>query len=286
LENLRVVAMPNRAEYVIGEPVYLRALLANAAQQGTFEIRSDWHPANSFEIQVARRGELPIRFTAGVSDVLALDIAHKVRPREIHSLRWTLCYEPRNPSGFLFEKPGVYTIDCKAQVRVNDNMRLLNLPPIEIRIVEPAPEESEVAELVLRPECAADLQAGEASDGAAHIWQTVVDRFPRSRWMPFARLLLAERELSRRLVAPEALLERYKALATEYPQWPLRDTAYYGCAQCADRSGQPVEALRWLYELQRKDPTSSYIFEGNRLFAKYVYTKGWEGRYTPWYLRE
>jgi hypothetical protein len=261
-------------------------LLANAGNQGTFELRSDWHPANSFEIQVARRGELPLRFTAGVSDVLALEMTHKLRPREVHSLRWTLCYEPRNSSGFLFEKAGVYSIDCKAQVRVNDKMQVLNLPPIEIRIVEPGPKEGEVAELVLRSECAADLQAGEASDDTAHLWQTVVDRFPASRWAPFARLLLAQRDWVAGPADTKALLERYKALVEEYPTWPLRDTAYYGCAQCADRLGQPIEALDWLYELQRTDPTSSYIFEGNRLFHKYIYTKGWEGRYTPWYLRE
>jgi hypothetical protein len=72
----------------------------------------------------------------------------------------------------------------------------------------------------------------------------------------------------------------------DYLDFPLLDDVCYLCAICQDRQGKPLDALRWLFRLEREFPTSSYIQPALRLFQKYIYQDGWERRYSPWYLRE
>jgi tetratricopeptide (TPR) repeat protein len=287
LEDLRAFALTDKSEYVLGEPVFLKLVLANWSQKNTFELQGYLHPANDFEIKVARSRELPRRFMGGAKkDVLFPGATFVLRPREVNAMRWTLCYEPDHPSGFLFSQAGLYTIACQARVTINQTPRVLTLPEFQIEIKEPTAEQKRAVDRIMRPDCADDLQRMQAKDETAKIWQEMTDEFPKSPWAPYAKLLLARRALESGKSDYAAMFKQFEAIARAHPDFVLLDDVYYFCASCQDRLGQPFEALRWLYRIQREFPVSPYVQASNRLFRKYIYSAGWEQRYAPWYLRE
>jgi len=286
LENLKAFAFTNKREYVLGEPVFLRIVLANWSFGDKFELTGYWHPANDLEIKVARAGEMPERFTAGVENVLIPALTYILRPRTMRTHRIPLCFEPKNQSGFLFDKPGTYRISCKMRLLINSNERVLTFPELRIAIRQPTPEQRRVLDLLMNPECASDLQTGRVGDKTFDAWEAVADQYPKSLWAPYAKLLLAQRDLDKPRQDYRALEARLEQMLRDYPDFPLRDDIYYGIAACQDRLGHPLEVLDWLYRMQREFPASHHIRSGSPLFKKYIYRKGWEDTYAPWYLRE
>ena len=287
LEDLHAFVLTDKTAYVVGEPVFLHLVLANWSLKGKFELQGYLHPANDFEIKVSRLNEIPKRFTAGAKkDVLFPGQTFVLRPRELCSLRWALCYEPDNPSGFLFDQPGLYRIACQARMAINRTPRDLNLPEFQIEIKPPTAEQKAVTGLMMRPDCAADLQDMAATEETTRTWQEVLEKFPRSLWAPYARLLLAKLEAETGRSDYAVLAQQIETLPRDYPDFPALDDVYYLCATCQDRLGRPREALRWLYRIEREIPLSPYAQPNNRLFRKYIYPAGWEDRYAPWYLRE
>ncbi|KPL09012.1 hypothetical protein AMJ85_07350 [candidate division BRC1 bacterium SM23_51] len=286
LTQLRTFAFTNKTEYVLGEPVLVKLVFANWSHEDTFELQGYWHPANDFEILVARSGEIPERYTAGIKDILVPATTYLLPPLSLRTRRWLLCHEPERENGFLLDQPGLYTIACQARVAINRTPRVLKLDEIRVQIKEPTAEQEQVLKLILRPECAKDLQEVRARDETAQIWEDLAQRFPKSLWAPYAKLLLARRALDTATGDFTALAEQFEAIARDYPDFPLRDDVYYACALSWDRMGKPLEALRWLQRIEREFPTSPHMHASSRLFGKYIYREGWERIYSPWYLAE
>lgn len=285
LENLRSIAFTPKYRYVLGEPVFLWVVFANKSYVDKFEVEGYLHPANDFEIKIARAGQMPERFTAGFQGI-APALTFKVLPRQIYAERWMLCYEPKHPSGFMFDKPGDYTITCKMRLMINKTSRIVTFPKIEITVVEAPASEKEALGLLMRPECAEDLQRKRARDETAALWQELVRRFPDSVWAPYGRLLLAWHAWDKAEGDYGRVAEQFETLSRGNVRFPLMDYVYYGYAACQDRLGRPLEALRWLYKLQRTFPVSPYFRAGSPLFKKYIYRQGWQTERNPWYLCE
>jgi len=271
----------------VGEPVFLTLALTNLSEKNIFEVQGYLHPANDFEIQVARSSEIPKRFTAGLrEDVLVPGVTFRLRPREVSTLRWPLCYEPDHPNGFLFDPQGQYSIACQVRVAINQTPRILTLPELQLNIQEPTAEEMKAQNLILRPECAEDLQRLQAHDKTVNIWREIIERFPKSLWAPYAKVLLVRQALDSGKSDYGEAAKWLEELVRDPADFPLCDDVFYLSATYQDRLGRPLEALRWLYRIQREYPLSPYIHASNRLFRKYIYQAGWEQRYSPWYVRE
>lgn len=284
--ELRPFATTTKKEYALGEPVFLQVVLANASKEDQFEVSANWHPANDFDIEIARAGGLPRRFTAGVKGELRLAATYKIRPETLIAQRWTICVDPDHPTGFFFDQPGVYTIRCRVRIAVNNYPTDLNLGSHTIKVLEPTPEQEEIVKLIMRPECAWDLQKGRASDETAPIWKKVATEYPDSVWGPFADLLLAWHRWDSGADDYEKVADQFQSLIEKHPNFVLLDTIYYGVAASYDRAGDNLKALDWLNRLQLRFPMSRHIREGDPLFQRYIYRKEWESRYAPWYLKE
>jgi len=287
LEFLHPLLFTDKTQYQLGEPVYLRLVLANWSTGTIFALQGYLHPTNDLEVRVARAGELPKKYTGGLRREAFLPGMNVIlRPRELTALRWLMCYEPDNKNGYLFTQPGTYVISCKARLTVNQTPRDLTFDNIEIQVVETTVEQQKVLSLILKPAFAADLQSFVARKETAKVWQEVAERFPKSLWAPYARMLLARHRMEENPLDSPAAFEQLQTVVRDYPDFYALDDVYYLCATAQDRLGRPLEALQWLNRLVREYPASSYIQPTNRLFHKYVYQDDWERRYTAWYLRE
>ncbi|MCX8037361.1 MAG: hypothetical protein N3D11_10030 [Candidatus Sumerlaeia bacterium] len=287
LEELHTFLFTNKSQVALGEPVYLKLVFANWSQTSRFEIQGFLHPANDLEIQVARVGELPARYTGGFKkDALIPGLTVHVRPRQVAALRWTLCWDPDHDTGFLFEQPGKYVLTCRARMTINQTPRDLVFDRMELEVLPPTAEQKNALALVFTPECAEALHKLQIRPEALKTWQEAAERFPKTVWGPYAKMLVARHALDSGSRDFMPVAKQIEALISDYPDFPLREDAYYLMASCQDRMGRPIEALQWLYRLQREYPASAYIQEGMRLFRKYIYSDGWEERYSPWFLRE
>lgn len=284
--ELQGFVVPNKSEFAIGEPVFLKLIFANWSKGSLFEIEGYLHPANDFEITIARPRELPVRYTGGVrKDVLYPLTRLRLRPREMSALRWTLCLEPDHPSGFLFEQPGEYTINCQVRTLVNQVPLVMPFPPLQITIKPATGEEQKALDVMLRPEIAEDLRRLQVRDETVKIWEDAAKRYSKSFWASYARMFLARRQMEGPPESAAAAAAQFEGILRDYPDFPLADDVYYLCASCQERQGKPIDTLRWLFRLEREFPTSSYIQPAG-LFRRYIYQEGWERRYSPWYLRE
>lgn len=293
IDDLAVAVLTNKTSYVKGEPVFLRLILANRSTANTFEVQGRLHPANDFVIRVALAGGMAERYRGGEEGgVYHPSTTILLPPREVGVQRWTLCYEPTKESGFLFEQAGRYTIECSArELMINGSRQSLTFSktPIRIAIQEPTGAQKTAFDLIAGagPKCAEDLQIlqdGRVRSDTVALWEQLEKEHPKSLWAPYAQALLAWREWETGERDSTAVARRLAAILDNYPDFPLRDTLYYATAACHHRLGQPVQALDWLYRLQREFPTSHYM--RSSLFRKYLYPDGWERSYSPWYLRQ
>ena len=291
LTDLNVLLLTNKRSYVLGEPVFLRAVVANRSPAHTFRLQGRWRAADDFEIRVARARGMPARYLGGEESGRPATTM-LLPPREVRVHRWTLCYEPANESGYLFDQPGEYTIECSARgFLVNNTLQDLRFSqaPIRIEVREQTPEQKRVFARIAKPEFAEDLQNiqdGRVRSDTATVWEQLVRADPDSLWAPYGRMLLAWREWQTGERDSKAVVQRLQAILDEYPDFPLRDTVYYATAAGNDRLGEPLQALEWLWRLRREYPTSPHLRVDNVLFRKYLYRDGWEGAYVPWYLRQ
>jgi hypothetical protein len=163
---------------------------------------------------------------------------------------------------------------------------VMPFPPFQITIKPPTGEQKRVLDLIQRLEIAEDLQKLQVRDETVKTWEDVAKRFPKSLWAPYAQMFLARRLMDSPPGNAAAAAAQLGGILRDYLDFPLLDDVCYLCAICQDRQGKPLDALRWLFRLEREFPTSSYIQPALRLFQKYIYQDGWERRYSPWYLRE
>jgi hypothetical protein len=283
---LRPFAFCEKDSFVLGEPVYLRLVFANASRDQSYELQGNFHPANDFEILVARQGELPRRYTMGVENQLFPAVVYDLQPLDLVAQRWTLVYEPSSPNGFLFREPGRYVIQPKVRVTVDGQPQNLNFASIAVEITEPDAQQREVLGLILNPDCAEDLQRLQAGEKTAATWRQVIQRFPDSLWAPYGHLLRAWQELEKGDREAEQVAAELQATIKRYPDFLLLDEVYYAVAVAYDRAGDSVKSLEWLNNLMRKFPMSRRIREGDAVFQKYIYRREDPSRYTPWYISE
>jgi hypothetical protein len=276
-------------QFQVGEPVYLNLVLANWSPRHKFTVQAYWHPANDFEIMVTRAGDLPRRFTAGVKEKLLPAATFELEPRDVIVQRWLLCYHPDNPTGFLFDQPGRYTIQAKIQTMVDQTPQLLSFEKQTIDVVQ-SPELGELTRLILRPDCAENLQMGRAGKETVAVWEEVARRFPKQIWAVYARMLVAWYKWQQPHADYNALAAEFAAIESEalgsLVEADLLDDVIYGRVASLDHAGRPAEALTQLQRIQRDFPLSSYLREGNPMYQKYIERPARGGKYFPWFLKE
>lgn len=286
-EKPRTPGGPVTNVFYLGEPVLLNLVLSNWSYKSVFRIQAYLHPANDLEVMVARGGQLPVRYRGGLrKEGIVPGVTVLLRPRELTAFRWTLCFDPDGLNGFLFSAAGHYTITCKARLTINQVVRIVSFPPIELDIVEPIGPYKEAVDTILHPPFAEDIQKMQARAETVAVWRDIEDRYVRSVWAPYARFLADRYDMEKVTTASVQVQNDLEVILKEYPDFPMRQDVLYACALIQDRQGKPMEALRWLTRIQREYPASPYLQAGSRLVHKYIYQEGWENRYAPWYLRE
>ncbi|MBM3333143.1 hypothetical protein FJY63_00615, partial [Candidatus Sumerlaeota bacterium] len=229
LDWLKPFLLTNKSEYMLGEPVFLKLVVANWSPKHRFDIEGHLHPSNDMQIEVARVGELPKRyFGIGKKDVLLPQVSLPLPRGQMASLRWLLCHDPDKKNGFLFDQPGHYTISSQARMTINKMTVTLTLPPpggppIEIVVTSPTLSEKPVLDQMMRPECAQDLHRMRAGESTVKVWEDIAQRYPQSVWAPYAKLMLLRRDAESASSKPEAVMAQLEAIVKDYPDFPMRD---------------------------------------------------------------
>jgi hypothetical protein len=290
LTGLDIVMSLDRTELVVGEPMALTISLVNTSPAPSVEVRANFQlpPGNGVEVNVQPPGELEYRYMGALEMGTYISVPLVLAKGKPRSVSVPLLYDRSQPSGLLFSKPGVYVIDARFRLSLQQNTAQMEavLPPTRITVSEPTGDDAKVLEVLNRPEFihAVHLSAAPTTDSLNAISQAA-RQYVKTELGALAlkaegmHYLRSERAEDRSRGAD--LLMKYLQNGVVYGDG---DQVAWEVAAGHHKNKHYDLAREWVFWLMRNYPNSPRINENDALLYFYYIQPV---RFTiadPWYL--
>ncbi len=291
LPALNVTVAINKTRITVGEPVTLSIKMEVAPERPLVEVSASFQfpEGNGVELNVQPPGELDYQYAG------ALEVgSYPARPMRIvrtvpKNVEMLLLYDRTQPNGYLFSKPGRYTLSGEVRVHINNNPMpdVAQIPLTNIEVLPVEGRDAEVFALVDEPALARSLHLGVApTTGILQTLEPVGEKYAKT---PLGALAL--RSVGHQLALAESdQRERGAAMLQEYlangliPADP--DYTAWAIAVAYHFSGKYDLAREWIFYSMRHYPDSVRIRAEDPLYKFYFYDPVEFASQVPWYLLE
>jgi hypothetical protein len=253
---LALGVFPHKAEYVVGEPVMLRARIQNWLSPQLLLYINSGFSSDSTQLRLFRDGVIGEVYRS--NEELSIQSENQYLLGYAKSIRFglTVLYDPQSDGGVLLNKPGEHQFLLEQEVSYLDTMRvsegkkrliLSAVSPI-IRVVEAEGRDKEAFDLLKsHPAAFADLNRQIASIGARGLFERVAREYSDTVYAPYCLHALAG--LYRILAQTNAeagaqAAVHLRKLIDNYPDYELLDLARVQLSETLYLDDRLSEAVR------------------------------------------
>ncbi|MFH0794295.1 MAG: hypothetical protein V2A74_09725, partial [bacterium] len=248
----------DKQEYVLGEPVTLTIYVTNrTAEKKT--VRSNFNVVGDLELRVAYNNELPRRAKSHFRPAIYPHVPLEIAPYQVGRRVQTLLYDEENESGYLFDKPGVYTLSARLEYYLENSAspEETRIEPIQIRFSQPDKRGQEALAILWKKAVAYDYNKFQATDASVEAFKTVAEQYPDTPYAPYALYSLARMRMSPATAIRESYAESVRLLERlirNYPDSPLLEDSYYLIIAAYYRTEEGDMAAKYGKEMREKFP--------------------------------
>jgi TolA-binding protein len=269
----------SKTELVVGEPLFLEIKVTNRTCEygvSNFEARLFFSETADIEVRVQRPGELPERYVGIHQSSITSSERLNLKQGEYTNYERTILYDPKSPTGYLFDRPGEYVIVARLghTILAEPAKTYTETPATRITVRAPEGKAAEALKIIDSPECAKAIHAQESGDaGVAQKIRKVAEEYPETPYAPMCRLFCGWYEMHRQKPDYAAAVKDYREFLTRYPGHIKAPPAMFQIALCYHNLGRPELVMAWLLHIRQADPGFSLFRSENRLVNFYYFEK-------------
>jgi len=239
---------------------------------------------NDIELFITPQGGSEQQVFGALDPAVYSSSTFRMRPGETIAIPMSIIYDKSSPSGFLFEKPGVYFVRANFNFRMTSE-HVVSLPSTRIDVKEASGVDAAAYEQLKDPASAKALQMNLVNDEALlKKCQSVGDKYPDSALAQQAMLTV----LTSRTFSPTANLQemipRLYAYQRKYKDYPGTDQVAYYILAAYNTTGQPDLARAWGYYIRDVYYYTRHFRPTDPLFDFYIEDPVEAIENLPWYL--
>jgi hypothetical protein len=287
--GIEITLSLSSTEIHVGEPVALRITMQNQTLAQKVELSSRFFlpEGNDIEVMVQPEGELPSRYSGAVDITTYAALPVELSASQPLRREVTLLYDRTAESGYLFGKPGKYTITASFSCKIKGQEEELKatLRPATITVSPLDGDGAAAFAMIDNPEAAKALHLGKIdNDDLLKTFKSLVEKYPATVHGRLAMKAIGIHETYApkpdRADAAKMLLRYLKEEPNPY------EPDYVVYALIVDNHFQEKwdVARQWTYYLHDKYP-GSILFRMQDPLARYYYFAPQEYANTfPWYM--
>ena len=264
----------DKSEYILGEPVTLAVYVTNLTT-GKKVIRSNFNLVGDLELRVTYGNELSRRAKSFFRPAIYPHVPLELAPYQTGKRTQILLYTGENECGYLFDRPGVYTLAGKLEYYEGDSSSPseIRIAPIQIKISEPDMRAKEAIANLWNKDGAYDFNRYQATAKTAEAFKTVAENYSDTPYAPYALYSIARMKMSPIEATPESYLqaiELLKRLIQNYPNSSLVEDSYYLIIVAYFRMEESDMAAKYGKEMREKFPDVVINRGADPLIKKFV----------------
>lgn len=276
----------------VGDPLILTITLANNTLSPVTDISASFQfpEGNGVQIQVQPPGDLPFHYMGGLEPGIYPATPFHLFTGHPISMDMLLLYDQKQPSGFLFSRPGSYELSGSFQFYMQKmpELQKVEMAPVVITVTEPTGPQKDSIALADSPGLVRALQIGVApTTGSRQSLGRLSESFPQQ---PLGAL--ASRALGLYDVYGETTASATQARGAEILTGYLKagvavydaDYIALSIARGYHLAGNEDLAREWIYYLLRNYPDSIRVRPEDPLITYYFYNPAKFASEVPWYM--
>lgn len=289
--GMRVTVSLDKTEVVVGEPLFLNINVLNENayfRKGNFGGRLFLSEGNEIDVMVQPPGELPYRYVGGEDAAVYSSVEMDLDNGQSMDTEILLLYDRTKPNGYLFDKPGVYTLRATVRGTILRDPTPFRVELPATRIVVSAPEgpEAEAFKTIGTPAVAKALQMMN-TDNAQTVASArqVAEQHPNTVYAPLCRIMSGVAHMRATPPNLDAAAEDFLKFQEFYPDHLRTAEAAFTMVVIYTRAGRTDLARDWLYFVRDAYPSYRLLRHENPFASMYYYAAAEEeDRGRPWWL--
>ena len=267
----------DKTDIVVGEPVHLRFVVSNESctyPKGNFGGRLHLSEGNDIEVSVQAPGELPQRYIAGEDNQVYASVEIDLSKGESMATMIPLLQAPARPTGYLFDRPGEYTLRASVAATVLRENTKTDVPlgPVKVTVREPAGNDAADWKTLATPAVAKALHLGSGDDPAAvERARSVALAHPDGPYGPLCRLLSGVAAMKASPPDYAAGRAALTGFVTGSAGHPRAAEAAFSMVSLETRANRPDAARDWLYFMRDAYPDYPLLRRENRMASEYYF---------------
>ena len=280
-EGVNITIELDRTEIVCGEMVQLWVRVHNETQSfplGVFSSKLFFSESNDVKVMVQPPGELPYRMTGSDKPIIYPAVEVNLRRGEKWETYLPLMYDKKAPGGYIFGKPGKYTVSASltAVVLREPQSTIVTMQPTVITVKEPEGKAAEAFKVLNTPEMAKAFQAGVCNTKPEYDKaMEVANDFGDTPYAPYALYIATAWHMRQDPPQYDAAIAGYREFLRKYPGHPRTSAALFNIIISLSMSGRVDIARDYYYYLKDYDPAYSLLVKDNP-WAYLYYFRGLE----------
>lgn len=282
----------SKSELLSGEPVDVVLEMQGTPDtlpNTNISSRLQFPEGNDLAVFITPPGELEYRVKGGLEVAIYNNTLLDILPGSNFTHRMPLIYDPSQPFGYIFLKPGTYRVRMEwsfSMSRRQDPVEVV-VPPFEVTVRAPEGNQAKAFELLKKPEAAKAFQLFLLpTEEIRETFRSVAEEYPKTVYgRECARIFALSATYMKNPDLPQALklLRQYHDL---YPREQGSDLIAFSIVQLYHLMKQYELAREWIFYMTDAYPNSLYLRNSDPLYKYYVLTPAKAAVEGPWYLAE